>query len=164
VEVFDWRAGGRVALLEGHTSTVWSVDFDPADPRVLATTASDGTARLWDVLDERCLLTLNDFADSEALTVNFNRDGSRLAGANSTGRAMVWDTNYYRRHIAQQLEYQIRTRGPELGERLRAASLRAWALEIQPGDARARETTHSAGASVETIASWGESLRVPRVE
>jgi WD40 repeat protein/serine/threonine protein kinase len=164
VEVFDWRAGGRVALLEGHTSTVWSVGFDPADPRVLATTASDGTIRLWDVADERCLLTLGDFANSEGLTVAFSQDGSRLVGANSTGRAIVWDTNYYRRHIAQQLEFQIRTRGAELGDLLRAQPLRDWAAAARQADTRTRSNPPSSGVAPETIATWGASLRLPRDE
>lgn len=106
VEVYDWRAHVEVARLKGHSSTVWTLEFDPRNPRLLASSASDGTTRLFDVYDQRGLLTLNALAGSELLSTNFTADGSRLAVANSLGQVVLYDLTYFARHIAGQVERQ----------------------------------------------------------
>ncbi len=102
------RTGATKGQLEGYSSTVWSVAFHPRDGRLLASTGADGMVRLFDVDEQRQLLTLDSLTGGEALCVNFSADGSKLCAANSVGVAVVWDLNYFDRHVSGQAEYQAR--------------------------------------------------------
>ena len=124
VELFDLRSGATMGQLEGYSSTVWSVAFHPRDGRLLASTGADGIVRLFDIEEQRQLLALDALAGGEALCVNFNGDGSKLCAANSVGTAVVWDLNYFDRHVAGQADYQAR--------------LLRDALDQEPGGAPAR--------------------------
>jgi small GTP-binding protein len=57
VRLWDVDTGQCLRVLEGHTSTVWSVHLS-ADLRRALTGADDGTLRLWDVEAGRCLRVL----------------------------------------------------------------------------------------------------------
>jgi WD40 repeat protein len=129
IHLFEWPGGEELPALEGHTATVWSVDFHPTDPALLVSAASDGTVRLWDVLERRCLITFEELLDSEALSASFSADGTRIVASNSLGTAVVWDLTYYARHIAGQVDHQLRRLEAELGDRIRGPELRAWVAE-----------------------------------
>ncbi|GMU82660.1 MAG: hypothetical protein AMXMBFR47_25310 [Planctomycetota bacterium] len=127
IEVYDWRRNEEVARLTGHSSTVWTIEFDPRNPRLIASSASDGTTRLFDVYDQRALLTLDALSNSELLSTSYTADGSRLAVSNSLGQAVVYDLTYFARHIAGQVERQAR-RLPE--DDPARAEISAWSREV----------------------------------
>jgi len=72
----------------GHTGLVFSVAFSP-DDSIIATGSTDGTAKIWDALTGRELLTLS--SDGGGVTnVAFSPDGSRLATANRDGTDRIY--------------------------------------------------------------------------
>jgi WD40 repeat protein/DNA-binding SARP family transcriptional activator/energy-coupling factor transporter ATP-binding protein EcfA2 len=82
----------RVQLtLRGHTGNVFSIAFS-ADGKRLATASSDKTAKVWDALTGKELLTLTGHTDSLLLNdVTFSPDGMRIATASFDKTAKVWD-------------------------------------------------------------------------
>lgn len=62
VSLCDMRSGGAAHLLLGHSESVWSVAWSPADEFLLATGSCDQTVKLWDIRrpgSRACLATLN---------------------------------------------------------------------------------------------------------
>jgi WD40 repeat protein len=47
-----------LATLEGHTASIKSLAFDPSS-HFLASSAEDGTCRIWDAKSFKCLKTIN---------------------------------------------------------------------------------------------------------
>ncbi|MFN0138377.1 MAG: protein kinase domain-containing protein [Phycisphaerae bacterium] len=131
VQLFDWRTGDQIGTLPGHTSTVWAVDFHPHDSRLVTSISSDGTARLHDIEEQRTLITFNQLSGTEVLSVHFSSDGSRLCAANSVGSAIVWELDYFRRHVLGQVEFQAHRRRNELGDRMSPARLNLWREAIE---------------------------------
>jgi len=65
-----------VAVLRGHTDTVWRVAFN-ADGQLLASCSSDKTIRLWDAQTHEQLAVIP--LGSSVYSVAFSPDGTRLA-------------------------------------------------------------------------------------
>jgi WD40 repeat protein/serine/threonine protein kinase len=65
-----------VAVLRGHTDTVWRVDFS-ADGKLMASCSSDKTIRLWDTATHQQLAVIP--LGSIVYAVAFSPDGTRLA-------------------------------------------------------------------------------------
>ncbi|WP_158263095.1 pentapeptide repeat-containing protein, partial [Amycolatopsis sp. CA-128772] len=80
----------RLQPLTGHTGSVWGVAFSPDGTRLATAGASDGTARVWDVMTGEVLNTFTGHTGS-VRGVAFSPDGARLATADSGGTARVWD-------------------------------------------------------------------------
>lgn len=87
VSVWDLSTGEEIALLE-HDDVVNSVAFDP-EGRLIATTASDGTARLWETGTWKQVARLEHDADGVS-GVTFGPEGKRLA-TTSGETAYIWD-------------------------------------------------------------------------
>lgn len=92
----------KLAALEGHTDSVWSVSFSP-DSKTLATSSADKTVRLWDVATGKELAALKD-APCGVSSVAFSPDGKTLAGSawvcfgddnkadwSKPGEVLLWD-------------------------------------------------------------------------
>ncbi|MCY3743657.1 MAG: trypsin-like peptidase domain-containing protein [Candidatus Poribacteria bacterium] len=89
VWIYDARTGKELALLTGHTGTVFSVSLSP-DGSTLASGAQDSTIRLWDVSTGRHLQTLTghtDFVNS----VSFSPDGNTIASGGRDKIIRLWD-------------------------------------------------------------------------
>ena len=72
-----------------HVDVVLSVAFSP-DGKRLATTSRDNTAKLWDAITGKELLTLRGH-EGNVRHVAFSRDGDRLATAGGDQTARIWD-------------------------------------------------------------------------
>jgi WD40 repeat protein len=85
--VFDARTGRR--LYAPDQIGVTTADFSP-DSRLLVTTSSDRTARLWRATDGKLLHVL-DQPDGHVVGADFSPDGTQLVTASDGGTARVWD-------------------------------------------------------------------------
>lgn len=89
VRVWDARRHTLLCELEGHTSFVFCVTFNP-DVSLAVSGGFDETVRMWDLQRKRCHRTIA--AHSEAVTgVDYNRDGSVLASCSYDGLIRLWD-------------------------------------------------------------------------
>jgi len=75
--------------LQGHTSHVLSVAFSP-DGQRLATGSWDYTAKIWDLITGKAVLTLEGHT-SYVESVAFSLDGKRLATGSWDKTAKIWD-------------------------------------------------------------------------
>ncbi len=64
------------------------------------------------------------------LSVSFTPGGKTLVASGFDGSLRVWDLEYYDRHIAGNLEYQIGRFREELGASIQTEQLRAWAEDV----------------------------------
>jgi WD40 repeat protein/serine/threonine protein kinase len=93
-EVWD-LAAGKVASRLIHDSTIFSIAFSPDSRRLVTssggrgTFAPDATAKLWDVVTGRELLTLRGHTQT-VYGVACSPDGTRIATAGSDGTARIW--------------------------------------------------------------------------
>jgi WD40 repeat protein len=90
VRIYETGSLKLVALLVGHTRSVFCVDWSP-DGRHLATGSGDGTVRLWSAsgTPEQVLR-----GHSAAVwCVRWNHDGSRLASASNDHSVRVWNAD-----------------------------------------------------------------------
>ncbi|MEV6873446.1 hypothetical protein [Amycolatopsis sp. NPDC051128] len=80
-------------LLPGHTGAVYAAAFHPGG-RLLATTGTDATTRLWDTSDPHhphVAGTVGDPARGGVLDAGFSPDGTLLATAGADGAIRLWD-------------------------------------------------------------------------
>jgi WD40 repeat protein len=132
-----WEAGsGRVrSVLRDHQAVVWDVAFHPDDRNLLVSASDDGTAKLWDVGNERCLATFVSPEDRDEVTmsVGFGSGGKQLV-VGGFGGATIWDLGYFERHIAGNLPLQRDRLEQELGARIDRAAFAAWSRRVLAGE------------------------------
>ena len=76
--------------ITGHKGPVWSVAFSP-NGTALASSSSDGTARLWDVATGRPLGQPYTSPAGQVNSVAFSPNGQMLASAGKNGVIRLWD-------------------------------------------------------------------------
>lgn len=106
--LFDGRTLEPSSILEGHSATVWDLAFRGTEPAHLLSASGDGTLRLWDLDERRCLLVLDELDGWEALSVDVAADGRRLLLASSTGDVHAIDLFGSDRCITGNLPFQAR--------------------------------------------------------
>ncbi|GAA2139340.1 nSTAND1 domain-containing NTPase [Actinomadura napierensis] len=84
-----WRPGsdGEPARLSAHTAPLHAVDWSRSG-RFLLTSSGDGTARLWDVHDERMIRKL---ATGESHAARFSPARTHLATGSRDGAVRLWN-------------------------------------------------------------------------
>ena len=80
--------------LKGHTEPVFSAQFSPADPNLIASASGDRTIRLWNAsgsgAGERIITT--EFTDL-ILSLAFSRDGKMIAAGSKDKTVRVFDSS-----------------------------------------------------------------------
>jgi hypothetical protein len=77
VKVFRCATWSLLTTLRGHRRTPWTIKFHPIDRNILASGSLDETVRIWDLISERCMRTLEfDFVVS---CIAFHSSGELLA-------------------------------------------------------------------------------------
>lgn len=79
-------------ILDGHNKRVLAVAFDPHKGEILASGSDDGTIMLWDVINERCLITLKEHTNW-VNSVAFSLDGKVLASGSDDTTIKLWDVS-----------------------------------------------------------------------
>jgi hypothetical protein len=87
--IWDADSGKEIALLNGHTSVVWSAGFSPDGKRVV-TASSDKTARIWDADSGKEIALLKGHTDV-VRSARFSPDGKRVVTASDDNSARIWD-------------------------------------------------------------------------
>jgi len=168
-QIWDLESRTLEASIGDAKKVVWGAAYMPTNTNFLATCRADGSVGLWDLNQQRNVLTLEPFGGSDSLSVSFTPDGKTLVAAGFDGSMCVWDLEYYDRHIAGNLEYQIDRFRVELGGRIQTESLRAWAEDVRcrpwprigphaADRAVSSETAIGArGVDPEAVAAWGRA-------
>jgi WD40 repeat protein len=68
VRMWDAETGHPLAILQGHTGTVWSVALS-VDGELVTSGSFDGTVKLWDAKTGACLRTLEPERRYERLNI-----------------------------------------------------------------------------------------------
>jgi WD40 repeat protein len=76
--------------LSGHTAQLVTVAYSPDGTR-LATASQDGTAKVWDAITGKLLLTLREGHTDSVNGLAYSPDGKRIATANNDHTAVVFD-------------------------------------------------------------------------
>jgi len=84
--IFD-LTGNELAILRGHTSLIWSIQFSPNSEYVL-TTSDDGTARLWNMKGIEMMILKGH--NSQIFSANFSPDGKKVLTTSSDGTVRKW--------------------------------------------------------------------------
>jgi WD40 repeat protein/DNA-binding winged helix-turn-helix (wHTH) protein len=86
-----WRTADShlLATLRGHTNSINYAEFSPDGQRIV-TASSDNTARVWNALDGRLLVTV--YHDGGVWHATFSPDGRRIVTASYDHTARVWNT------------------------------------------------------------------------
>ncbi len=154
VQLWDTSTWKQVDAFHGHGALIASVEFNPSDPSMVASSALEGVVRLWDVSTGLTLATLDSFDGWDALSLSLSRDGRWVMTTGATGEAVIWDLHYFDRHIAWNAEHQIRRLTEEGADPSKADTIRRWAASILSGSSE--QPSGSTGATAETVQRWGQ--------
>ena len=139
---FDTRTlRRRGPVLTGHTAGVHELVYSHTG-RLLATSAEDGTARVW---DGRTGAQLHQFAGGGPIGLAFSRDDRRLFTAGGAGLVQAWDVDGASRHLALGEDSRAPDEGytqsvpaPDGRTVARVRSGRLWFEDTLTGDATTR--------------------------
>ncbi|KAL9539434.1 hypothetical protein MBANPS3_010255 [Mucor bainieri] len=88
IHVLSLANSEEIMLLKGHTNTITDLQSRPFNEHHLLSTSKDGTARLWNLHQERCLVV---FEAKTALTAScFHPSGSTFIAGSEHGDIYEW--------------------------------------------------------------------------
>lgn len=92
--IMTWNTAAwkRTAVLRGHTSVVNDIAICPINGCIIASTAADNTARLWNIEDNQCIGLLPHHTATQRLS--FSTDGKLLTtGCDDFNTLHAWDVS-----------------------------------------------------------------------
>lgn len=99
------QASRVVRVFEGHSSGVNGVVYSPDGSR-LATSSSDGTARIWDRKTGQAVATLTGHT-AQVFDITFHPDGEIVATGSEDGSIKLWQADSGRELISLSLDTEI---------------------------------------------------------
>lgn len=122
-----WNAATLEPLqtLSGHKQDIYALDVR-ADGEYFATGDAGGVIQLWHLPTRRRLATLEGHGGA-IMKLRFMPRTSLLASVSLDGTLRLWDLNYYDRHIAGQVDAQLKRLRLDEHDPKGAAAWRAWA-------------------------------------
>ena len=142
-------ADEKIALLEGHTSWVYSTVFSP-DGTLLASGSRDKTIRIWDV-ETKEQIAIFEESTSWANAVCFSPNGKLLASVLEAGTIEIWEIESHKK-VAQIKGH-------------RAESLRFWVRDRSFSSAFSPDGRFLvAAAGDKTLGVWGKDLIIDKAE
>ncbi|GMH51643.1 hypothetical protein TL16_g01052 [Triparma laevis f. inornata] len=108
VRVWDLSTKHVISCFKEHKGTLLSVALSP-DSETVASSAKDGTIRIWEALSAvqfHKIVGFNHSYDSNAL--RFSPDGSMLAGGSNDDAVRVWETERYTiKHVIMEHKNEV---------------------------------------------------------
>jgi len=89
LSIWDVRQGGLVRTLEGHSGSIWGIDWS-LEQDILVSAGSDGTIRWWNPEQGVNLATVQAH-DAWARAVRVSPDGKTVASCGEDGVIKLWD-------------------------------------------------------------------------
>ncbi|GAQ82988.1 transcription initiation factor TFIID subunit 5 [Klebsormidium nitens] len=89
IDIWDSRTGARVKQMEGHTSQITGLAWQP-EGNMLASASWDKTAKVWDVPSGQPVQTITAHTKTTR-SVCWSPDGRKLATAADDGLGYLWD-------------------------------------------------------------------------
>jgi len=80
----------RPVVQTGHAGPVVSVAFSPDGRRITSSGSSDGTVRVWDIVNGACLAILEGHKSGIG-SAAFSPDGRRIVSGSADGTVRIWD-------------------------------------------------------------------------
>lgn len=78
---------------DAHTDLIWDLDISP-DGKLLASSSSDKTVKIWRTADWTCIRTLTEHR-GELASARFSRDGTYLVTASDDKKVNLWDARSF---------------------------------------------------------------------
>ncbi|KAI9360257.1 WD40-repeat-containing domain protein [Pilaira anomala] len=76
----------EIKILEGHQKRIYDIQSHPQSDNIILSTSKDGTIRLWDVDEGKCIAIF----EAEATVTCFHPAGEKFVSGNSRGELRVW--------------------------------------------------------------------------
>ncbi|KAK5578007.1 hypothetical protein RB653_002956 [Dictyostelium firmibasis] len=87
---WDVRSGQKIFKLKGHTDNIRSILLNPNSTRCLSA-SSDGTVRLWDIGEQRCIQVFDDLHTDSVWTLAANDSFSHFFSGGRDGMVFLTD-------------------------------------------------------------------------
>lgn len=77
----------EIKILEGHKKLIYDIQSHPQSDNIILSTSKDGTIRLWDVDQNKCIAIF----EADATVTCFHSSGEQFISGNSRGELRVWN-------------------------------------------------------------------------
>jgi WD40 repeat protein len=88
VQLWDATTGGCTGTLQGHSDSVFGLDFSP-DGRMLVSASADRTVRLWDLRSKACTKVLRGHTGA-VHSVVWAADGKLIGSGSADATVCIW--------------------------------------------------------------------------